>query len=197
MERAQSSVIALTTIVLGLMETECVCELEHTKGGGKVPLAVDRRGRGCKISRRFRLQTTKFQGTLTTNNAVCMHCIVEAHNQNQNAGKKTKTKTVATDVTSIMTDPAVVNLDCDKNTPLTKHNHTKAKCRHMVGKISMRFTVKSHKLIGNKSVEAVHVDHGSRDANWEWPIQMFPKSFFEEVLPQCANSGFLAQGGVI
>ena len=67
----------------------------------------------------------------------------------------------------------------------------------MVGKIDSRFTVELHKLMGNKSVEAVYVDHGATNVNWEWPNQMFPKSFFEEVLPWCASSGFLAQGGVI
>ena len=147
------------------------------------------------MSRNFKTKKEKFRGTLTSDNVVRMHCIIEAHNQNPK--KKSMTETVVTDVMSIMTDPNVVNLDCNKDTPLTKHNHTKAKCRHMVGKISMRFTVKLHKLIGNKSVEAVHVDHGHQNTTWEWPNQMFPKSFFEEVLPWCANSGFLVQGGII
>jgi len=78
-----------TVIVLGLVETECVRASEKTKGGGKVPLAVVRRSLGYGLSQPFRHRTTKFQGTLTTNNAVRMHCIVEAHNEKQ-YGEKTK-----------------------------------------------------------------------------------------------------------
>ena len=90
-----------TVIVLGLMEDkypdedeDLDCEIEENNDDEGVPLAVTKGKYKYKLNNSFMHQTRMFRGTLTSHNAVRMHCLVEAHNQNQNPNSLSK-KTVS------------------------------------------------------------------------------------------------------
>ena len=184
-------------IVLGLMEDEFPIVETETPGGGEVHLAIEKRGIGTEteriqgIDKNFKNERDKFQGNLTAMNAIRMHCLLDVHNR---ATEKESER--RTDVISVLSDEAEIKLRKDVKTPSTTAKNG-AKHHHMVGKIEARFPVELHKNVGEKHVDAICVDHGSKTVRWTWSRSRFTKDFFEEVLPWCATANFLAAEGII